>query len=308
MPNTFLPRDAAAVAVALAEQDSYLAALINRNYENDLLGGGGRGKTVNIRIPATLMARHRDIEDVTNPIILDTLTETQTSITLGTHVYSAVGLSEGDLTLNLTDFSAQVLAPQVSAIVEDIEHTVASALLATPVTAGITYDAANPVATFVALRKALRDNGLPQTALYCVVGTRVYADLLNANALQDASASGSTAALREGNIGRVAGFTVVESNRVGEDDIIAFHRDAFTLAVRAPVVPTGVPFGAVQASNGFNIRYMRDYDAKYTQDRSIVSTFAGMATLPLKRVTRDFTAGTFAVVDVPAVYRVDAGA
>ena len=123
----------------------------------------------------------------------------------------------------------------------------------------------------------------------------------------DASASGSTAALRDGNVGRVRGFNVVESTRVDEDDIVAFHKDAITLAVRAPVVPAGAAFGQMVADKGFSLRYLRDYDVTKTVDRSLVSTFVGAATLPMKRIVRDYTAGTASVVDAPAMVRVNVG-
>jgi hypothetical protein len=316
--NTFYtPEQVAKVAVALAVEDSYLSALVNRNFEDDLLGGGGKGRSVNIKVPATLIARDRDIDDKTSSIIMDEITESTVSVTLGTHGYNAVSLSEGDLNLNLTSFAEQVLAPQVDAVVDRVEHEVATLLLGvaewnnlaatadTP--AAPAYDAANPVKVFTALRKRLRDNGVPQANLNCIVGTKVYADLLEANAIQDASASGSTAALRDGSVGRVRGFNVVESTRVDDEDIVAFHRDAVTLAVRAPAVPSGASFGQSLSKGGFSLRYLRDYDADKTADRSIVSTFFGAALLPVKKITRDYGTRAVTVADVPAVIRYNAG-
>ncbi|UDL14613.1 major capsid protein [Arthrobacter phage KeAlii] len=309
-PHTFTATQAAQVAVALASEDAFLSALVNRNFENDLLGGGGKGRTVNVKIPAALIARERGIDEIDAAIVMDTITESTVPVTLGTHAYSAVPLSEGDMTLNIADFSAQVLAPQAAAVVDFCEEEVASLIR------GITewndptapdYDPANPVKTLTAIRKRLRDNGVPQTGLNLVVGTRIYADLLEANAITDASASGSTEALREGNVGRVRGFNVVESTRVDEDDIVAFHRDAITLAVRAPVKPAGAAFGAVVNEKGFSLRYLRDYDVTKTVDRSMLSTFVGAATLPMKRIVRDYTAGTATVVDAPAMLRVNVG-
>lgn len=293
----------ARVAAALASEDAYLSALVNRDYQDDILGGGGRGRTVNVRIPGALIARDRGIDDKTSAIVLDELVESTFPITLGTHAYSAVPLSEGDMSLNLESFSAQVLAPQVEAVVDFIEHDFVTTLSATEgVQAGetaLTYDPTNPVKTFIALRKVLRDRGVNPAALNTVVGTQVYADLIASGQLIDVSQSGSTAALREGQVGRVQGFTVVESTRIGETEIKAFSRDAFTIAVRAPLVPAGAPYGAVESSNGFGLRYLRDYDIMHTVDRSMVSTFVGSAALPLYKVTRDYGTTTANVVEVP---------
>lgn len=307
----YTPEQAAKVALALAVEDSFLSALVNRNFENDLLGGGGKGRTVNVKVPNALIARERGIDEVDASIVLDTLTESTVPVTLGTHAYSAVGLSEGDLTLNLEDFAAQVLAPQVGAVVDFAENEVGDILRGVTewndlATAPV-YDAANPVKTITAIRKRLRDNGVPQAGLNMVVGTKVYADLLEANAIQDASASGSTEALREGNVGRLRGFTIVESTRVDDEDIVAFHRDAITLAVRAPIVPQGANFGQTVSEKGFSLRYLRDYDVTKTVDRSMVSTFVGATTIPMKRIVRDYTGGTVSVVDAPAIIRVNTG-
>lgn len=327
--NTFYtPVQVAKTLVAMATEDSYLSALVNRDYEDDLLGGGGRGRTVNIKIPGALIARDRGIDDTTAQIVLDELTESTIPLTLANHKYSAIPLSEGDLTLNLTDFAKQVLQPQVSAIVDAVEWDVVQAIEALPglqtglgtkgqegyipdeVAGFPTYDPADPIPTLTAIRRILRNRGVAPAGLQLTVGTEVYAHLLDAKVIVQVNESGSTAALREGNVGQVRGFTVVESNRLDENDIVAFHRDAITLAVRAPLVPAGVAFGATEASGGYNLRYIRDYDALHTVDRSVVSTFSGVQAMPLKRIVRDYTAGTVSVLDVPggAGVRINVGA
>lgn len=310
MANTFYTAEQVAkVAVAMATQDSFLGALVNRNFENDLLGGGGKGRTVNVRVPSALIARSRGIDDVTTNIVLDSLTETTVPVTLGEHIYNAVGLSEGDLSLNLEDFSKQVLSVQVDAVVDAVEEEVATALRGITLDTSIAWDEANPVKTFTEIRKALRKRGVPQTGLNVVVGTNVYAALLDAKAITDVSESGSTAALRDGNVGQIRGFQIVESTRVDDDEIMAFHRDAFTLAVRAPIVPAGASFGQTVSNGGYSLRYLRDYDVTKTMDRSMVSTFAGVAAMPLYKVVRDYGANTAKVEEVAggAAFRMSIG-
>jgi hypothetical protein len=308
----YTPAQAVQVAANLVAEDGVLSALVSRNYENDLLGGGKGGAPVAIKMPTTLIARSRDIDDVTTSIILDEITETTKTVNLSrAHDYSAVGLSEADLTLNLTDFSAQVLAPQAAAIADSLEHKVAMALGAIPATnLGVPFSAANPVPYFTAIRKFLRDNGVPAAGIQMLVGTEVYAALLDAKAITDASESGSTEALREGGVGRLRGFTVVESTRFDENEVIAFHRDAVTLVTRAPVVPQGASFGASVAAGGFNLRYLRDYDANHTQDRSIVSTFSGVGILPTYKIERNYTTRTVETTELPygGVVRLDTAA
>lgn len=317
MANSFYtPTQVAQTAVAMAEQGAYLSGTINRNYENDLLGGGGKSTTVNIKVPSALVARERGIDDVTTAVILDQLSETTIPLTLGTHVYSGVALSEGDLSLHLTSFAEQVLAKQVDAVVDDIEDVVSGVIngalglqTGEKVRPSVGSNlkaawAADPVKFLIDVRRILIARGVPTTALNVTVGTNVYADLVSTGKLLDASQAASSAALREGAVGRVAGFTIVESTRVDPDNIVAYHRDAFTLATRAPLVPSGVAFGAFQASNGYSLRYIRDYDASVMKDRSIVSTFAGAAALPLYKISRTYNhttpaSSTVSVATVP---------
>lgn len=296
----YTPGEAAEVAANLLAEDTTLAALVSHNYEDDLLGGGKGGAPIGIKMPTTLIARERGIDDVTNRIVLDEIRETRRTVNLSrVHDYSAVGVTEGDLNLRLTDFAAQVLKPQAEAVADSIEHKTAEALLAVPLTDNGTFDPANPVPYFTRLRKSLRDNGVPQSGLQVVVGTAVYASLLDAKAITDASESGSTEALREGGIGRLRGFTLIESTRVPDDEILAFHRDAITLVTRAPAVPAGASFGARVTARGFNLRYLRDYAADVTEDRSIVSTFSGVGILPVFKVRRDYATRTVVTEEIP---------
>jgi hypothetical protein len=306
--HSFDASDAAAVAATLVSEDFFLSALISRNYENDLLGGGKRNRTVDVKVPGALMAQVRAIGDKTTGITLSEIEESRVQVTLGEHVLNAVSLDEEELNYTIKDFGAQVLKPQAEAVSDYIEHTVAEKILAEAVAdSPVAYDPANPVPYFTAIRKVLRDLGLPMANLNVIVGTEVYANLLDAKAFTDASESGSTAALREGSVGKVRGLTVVESLRVPETQVFAFHRDAFTMAVRSPKVPAGVPFGSQITEGGFPLRWTREYDTTHQADLSVVSTFAGVAKMPLFKVERDYTAGTAKVVQVPggAIRRFD---
>jgi hypothetical protein len=298
-PNDFYtPANAVEVLANLIAQRGVFSALVSRNFQNDLLGGGMGGAPVSIKMPTTLIARDRDIDDVTSTIVLDNIVETRKTFNLDrVHTYSAVGLSEADLTLNLKDFGVQVLDPQAKAVVDSLEYKLTRKVLGVPVTgigsgAGVHFDPANPIPYFTAIRKQLIDNGVAVAGLQMLVGTNVYAQLLDAGALTDVSQSGSTAALRDASVGKVRDFTVVEFPALPENEIVAFHRDAITLITRAPVVPQGASFGATIAEAGFNLRYLRDYDANHTQDRSIVSTFSGVGILPTYKVERNYDTRT----------------
>ena len=294
----FTAAQPAGVAARLVAEDAFLSALISRDGLNSLDSQPGKartantGRSVDIPVPTALVAHDRDIDDKTTALLKDEITESFVTVTLGKRAYSNVWTSDGDRDLDLASFADQILAPQAAAVVDKIEHEVSGALNGITLDTSIAWDAAHPEKTFTAIRKALRLRGVPQTGLQTVVGVNVYAALLDANLIVDASQSGSTEALREGNIGRLRGFNVVESTRVDDDEIVAFHRDAFTLVTRPNSVPAGASFGSTITHAGFSLRHIRDYDSQHTADYSLVDTMFGVATLPLFKITRDYTANS----------------
>lgn len=279
--NFVIPEQVLRTALGLLRDDLVLASTLNRDYESSY--GGGKGSVVNVRIPATLKARRRAL-GTTGAITSDSLSETTVPVQLTDMVYSAVDVTDEELSLKIEDFTRQVSLPQVMAVVEDVEDIVTATMQALPETVGIAYDAANPVKTFTAARKVLRDLGLPAQGMYAAVGTGVYAELLDAKAITDVSESGTADALRNANVGNVRGFRTIEVNRLADDEIVFYGRDSFTLAVRAPKVPDGVSFGQSASDSGFSMRWIKDYDSVTLSDRSIFSTFVGCQKIDLPRM------------------------
>ena len=281
MTNTFktiLADNLSATASALVSKDMSIAAVVNRSWSSDF--AGKRGATVNVRIPATLQASSRAL-DATTALTVANLAETTQPVALTTNIYSAVALSDEDLTLRIEDGVSQVLAPQTLAIAEAVENLVVAKLQGVTETAALdsiytqgTVGTLMPL--FLLARKTLRDMSAPSTGLYAAVGTSVYQDVLAQVAA--VGAEGGADPFANTGAARIAGFNVIESNRLQPTEAIFFHRDSITLALRAPVVPQGVPYGAsIQAQGGVPVRLIRDYDAQALGDRQILNTYAGVA-------------------------------
>lgn len=284
----------------------------------------GRGNTAYLTVPGVLTAHGRALGDTTNSIVMDALSEAQEPITLDVHAYSAVNLSEYDLTLGLDSFTSQVLGPQADAVAAKIESAIEEALAGVVEDATIVYDAAKPVSLFTKGRAALRAKGIDvaESNLVAIVGSKVADDLLESGALDFAS-TGTADALRDGHLGRIRGFDSIESGRIKSTEVIFTTRDGLYLAHRSPEVPEGVSFGAtVSAGQGIGLRYIRDYDATKASDRSLVSVMVGAGIMPLYKVERTddtpgkkqgdvgFVAGSATVTEVPggAVVKVDTAA
>lgn len=127
----------------------------------------------------------------------------------------------------------------------------------------------------LALRAELNSNGVPAAGRWVVVPTAVYGALLSDARFVDASASGSTAALREGQVGRAAGFDVFESQTVpqptaGTYHILAGHRMATTFADQIPF-SGGDRVEAIRLENQFGdgIRGLHLYGAKVVRPEAL---------------------------------------
>lgn len=294
----FTAAEAAGVLARLVSEDAFLSALVSRDGLDSLASQPGKsrtsgnGRSVDIPVPTALVAHSRDLDDKTTALIKDEIQESYVTVSLGGKAYSNVWTSDEARDLDLASFAAQVLGPQAEAIIEYFENAVATQLNAITLDTSVPWDETAPEKTLTQVRKVLRKRGVPQTGLQMVAGVDVYAALLDAKAITDASQSASTSALREGNVGKVRGFNVVESTRVADDEIIAFHRDAFTLVTRPNSVPAGAAFGTTINHKGYALRHIRDYDSQHTADYSLVDSLYGVAALPLFKIDRDYTANS----------------
>ncbi|MDG4751704.1 P22 phage major capsid protein family protein [Micromonospora sp. WMMD718] len=280
MANAFLNADhIAALAVELVKKDLVLGNLVHRDYAAEF--GGGRGETIRVRVPGALPARTRAGSDKTTALVDDEVTEQSIPVTLDTLAYSSVLLSESDMSLNLEDFGRQVLKPQTDALVAYCERTIAAAMKATPDTVGLTLDAAAPAKLFTKIRTTLRNQGVPASmTIRAVVGTDVAAALLDGPAGTWDTAGNATAEAGKA-MGKVRGIEIYESNRLAGDEVIGFVPNAFTLAVRAPVMPQGASTGRSFAAEGFALRWIADYQSSIASDRSLLATFVGAKAMPL---------------------------
>lgn len=317
--NDYTAQQVAEVALAHVKYGSRLATVVAK-FGPDRFREG-RGATVFLNVPGALTAHARALGDTSTAIILDSLTESQEPVKLDVHAYSAVALSEHDLSLGLQDFNTQVLKPQMDAVIDKIESSIEAVLAGVAEDASITYNAADPLKLFTAGRAALRAKGIDvaEEKLVAIVGSNVVDDLLDSGVL-DLGKTGDASAIREGSLGRIRGFETIESGRVGADEVVFMTGEAIYLAHRAPTTPAGASFGQTVTGEGLSLRYLRDYDPSHTAERSLVSTFVGAGVMPLYKVQRTqdtgkqgdagYDPGSASIVGVPggAVVKVNVAA
>lgn len=282
MANTFLEAERiAATSLGLLEREIVLPGLVWTDAVDNWVGA--KGQIVNVRVPARTRARRRDLNATrTTPsegegiIIMDELEETSIPVQLTDDVYSAIKVTDEDLTLKITDFGRQILQPQVRAVAEGLEEMVAAEMLGATYATTLTVDTTDPYNTFVDGSIALDDALVPTTERVAVVGSQVQAAILKSKHFSEVDKSGSDSALRDAVIGRVAGFGEVHKSQALPPNVgFVFHRTAFVLSMVAPAVPDGVSFGSSQSYQGLAMRWIKDYDFRQVRDRSLVNTFAG---------------------------------
>jgi hypothetical protein len=238
--------------------------------------------TVTMSVPAVMDARSRTLRS-TDGLVADEFAETSVDVKLDTHVYKLLNLTDENLTLDIRDFGTQVLQPQIRAVAEGLEAVIVAALQAADPRAEdvvFTQGTSDPYKVLLAARKALNDANVPMNDRVFLCGSSVELALLESDRISKAGDSPATAtdALVDATVNRVAGFRIVTSNALAEDEAYAFHRTAIAFGAFAPSIPQGASSGAQTSSEGIGMRYIRDYNPTNSTgpvDRSLVDAFAG---------------------------------
>lgn len=277
MPNEFLAAEQIVAGfLGILEREVVLPQFCTRLAESDFVGA--KGDTVTMRVPSYLEAREYNWRDSPrSAIVIDEIAEVGVDVKLDHMPYSAVALTDENLTLDIREFGEQVLSVQARAIVRYMEQLVADTIENAP--HAWTVEEADPYLAAAKARSALNKAAVPMAGRVLLLGADVETKFLASPLLVRADTSGSDSALRDAEIGRIAGMPTFVSMFIDPDNAYALHTSAFGLANMAPVVPDGVSFGQSQTYDGYAVRFIRDYDAGTLQDRSVLSSFIGCSSV-----------------------------
>ena len=293
----------AKTAIGILERELAVANLLWKWSASDF--AGAQDDTVNVKVPGRLKARERKLRATGEDrrIQMDYLNEQKIGVKLTDFPYSATSVTDEQLNLDISDFAVEILAPQVRALQEYIEGMAVDQIVNATYANGRfdedfnLVDATKVPGTlkmedfygpgkmgahelFNRLSRLFGQRNIPANGRKVVAGAEVAEEIRNAPNLVKVNEAGDSSALRDATIGRMSGFEIIESNQVPSDEMYAFHQTAFVLATAAPIVPQGAVFGASQSTPQTALRWLRDYDADYAEDRSIVDCFAGTAAVP----------------------------
>ncbi len=276
MANFFLKAEQIiSAALGLLARETVLPRLVWRDAVADFTGA--KDDTVSIRVGAYATARTRGLRSGATRV-RDELTERKVDVTLDTDVYKDLKVTDANASLDIRDFGEQVLAPAMAAVARAIEDQLVAKVQAGPYakTIAYSYSAGNAWRDLVVkAREVLNKHRVPAGGRVLAVGSGIETALLNTDLFVQAQQSGSDEALTEATIGRKAGFQVVSVPSLGPDEAYAFHPTAFVLAQRAPVVPTGAPWGATRSFDGFAMRAVQVLDPNAIEDVLALDAWMG---------------------------------
>ena len=248
----------------------------------------GRGQTINVRKPISAGEAHTYTpaqRAARTAITFNELTETWVPVKMDAQVYNAIRLPDDFATFNLESLEKQVLIPQAESVVDELAAPLITQMEAIASDTGLEIAAggANALAVVTRARRVLNARKVPFADRFLAVGSGVAESLLLLDQLTKVNESGSADALREGTIGRLRGFTVIEDPALADDFGIAYHRDAFAHVTRPSRQPEGAAKSATVAQDGFALRWIQHYNPLQLEDQSVVDTFVGAATLDATR-------------------------
>lgn len=269
-------------ALGLVETEVVLPRLVYRDLETNYQGNvGPRGDKVVIRRPGKMTAaRELEWRDANREIITDDIKEGSHEVKLDTYLYKAVQLLREEQTLDIADFGAQVLEPMATSVVEGAETRIADTIRGADYSKdGHTIElGTGDRAVYNALidaNKVLNQARVPRQGRVAILGSELEARALKDPTLVDVNRSGSDGALRDANIGRIAGYDLFGHDVIDPNAIYVFHPTAFPTVFRAPAAARSVPYSASMSSASIALTYWESLDSKNDSDRAFLGTFMG---------------------------------
>lgn len=273
MANTILTPDIIArEALMVLRNNAVMANLVHRDYSSEFVAGVG--DTITVRKPASFTAKEFGGE-----IEVQDATENSVTVKMDKHLDVSFAVTSKQMTLDIEDFSKQLLVPAMQAFLNKIDGYLLA--LAKGVTNSVTAtaDARNDV---VDARAFLTKGAAPLTDRNLVVGSDMEADLLKTDLFVSAEKVGDNGtALREASLGRKLGLDCYVDQNADTAGIegVAFHKNAFALVTRPLAAPSGAGKAAIVDYDGFGLRVVYDYDINNKTDVVSIDMLCGVATL-----------------------------
>lgn len=245
------------------------APVINRNYEGDIARAGD---TVHITSFVDPSVRNYTKNGT---ITWDLLTDSTQALIVDQSDYFAFKVDDIDKRQGLPGFIEETSQGAAHNLAREVD-TYVSGLIAAGVDAGnevgaVTVTPADAYDLLVEFRTRLTKTNTPDAGRWVVVPPEFYGVLLQDDKFIRADASGTTDGLRNGFVGRAAGFDIYESNTVPEAlgvfTVLAGHGSATTFANQI----SSVEAVRLQDTFGDGIKGLNLYGGKVIRPTNLAS-------------------------------------
>ncbi len=287
MANTFLTvEEIAQEALATLYETTPMHGLVHTDLTSEF-GAKATGNTIDIRVPAVF---HANRFNRGTGIVLQDATEGKIPVVLDKISDVSVPVTDEDMTLSIEDFKVQLLDPMMEAIAQDIDISLLGLRSGITQVAGFGTQAVadgqtwDKIEVLIEAGRLLDLKNVPKQGRNAVVGSTTNAKWLNSDLIKRADKSGSTAALREGSIGKnLFGFDAYQAGNIAQaasspatgqpttEVGVAFHETAFAFASAPLQLPAGANVGQVSVAThkGLSLRIAYGWDI--TKKQTVIS-------------------------------------
>jgi len=210
MPNVFLtPSIIAQEALMVLQSNLVAAQLVYRDYVTEFTGAKV-GDTITVRKPATFTA-----QEFTGAVVIQNAQETGIPLVLEKHFDVTFQVTSKQWTLELEDFSTQLVQPAMLAIAEGVDRYLLSK--ATQLTSIVTVAGMTTLNDLALIDLALNENRVPVAPRNSIVSPKIKAAMMGIDAVHNAAtrADGGQA-LRNASLGHIMGIDWYMSQNIGK--------------------------------------------------------------------------------------------
>lgn len=189
-----------------------------------------QGSSIKVPLVGALTTNNKTAQSA---VTVQNATSTNATINLNQHKEVTVIIDDIDKAISTGNLAELYLGSAVTSMAETIDASLTG--LYSGVSTTVDGTGGVNAAIMRSVRKALSDAKNPNADRYFVAGTEAYSALLGVAEFTSAEKYGSSIPVMEGELGRIYGMKVFESQSIvnaTNDQNLAFHKSAFGLAVR----------------------------------------------------------------------------
>jgi len=200
--NLLTPNIIAREALATLYAQTVMLPLVHRDYSSEF---AKVGDTVNVRKPAVFAA-----QEFTNNIVVQDASESSIPVQINKHFDVSFAVTAKELTLSVSDFGAQLLAPAMEALAQRIDKLLLGLYVDVPQTVGTAGTTPSTVGDITGAGRVLDLAYVPLGPRNLVIDAYAKDKFLQVPAFFEADKVGDNgSALREASLGRKMGFNTI---------------------------------------------------------------------------------------------------